>query len=146
MQETSYFHVFFDKDHLSFYVPRKKIFSRKRNAFFPDEARNIIFHAIFLERTPLQNIWRKYHIFMFFFKERSSFIFRPKNKIIFSERRSINFPDDTRKIIFQCNLFGNAIYISLSSLFMNISTGLVLQYNYCYQYTFCCLIKNVKNH
>ena len=82
----------------------------------------------------------------FFFKERSSFIFRPKNKIIFSERRSINFPDDTRKIIFQCNLFGNAIYISLSSLFMNISTGLVLQYNYCYQYTFCCLIKNVKNH
>ena len=44
------------------------------------------------------------------FWERSSFIFCLKNKIIFSGKRNIIFPDDTRKIIFQCNFFGKTIF------------------------------------
>ena len=56
---------------------------------------------IFLERTSFKKIWRKYHILMYFFLERSSFIFC-LSKIIFSGKRNIIFPDNTRKIIFQC--------------------------------------------
>ena len=66
--------------------------------------------AIFLERPSFQNIWRICHISMYFFWERSSFIFRIKNKIIFSGKRIIIFPDYTRKIIFQCNFFGKIIF------------------------------------
>ena len=44
--------------------------------------------------------------FVFFFLwERSPFIFRLKNDIKFSGKRNIIFPDDTKKIIFQCNIF-----------------------------------------
>ena len=45
-------------------------------------------------------------IFSFFFLlwKRSAFIFRLKNKIIFSRKRNI-FPVNTGKIIFQCNFF-----------------------------------------
>ena len=65
---------------------------------------------IFLKRPSFQNIWRKYHISMYFFRERSSFIFCLKNKIIFSGKRNIIFPDNTRKIIFQCSSFGKTIF------------------------------------
>ena len=37
------------------------------------------------------------------------------------------------------------LLLLLLSSFMNIYTGLVLKYKYCYQYMSCCLIKNVKN-
>ena len=42
---------------------------------------------------------------MYFFRERSTFIFYLKNKITFSGKRNIIFPDNTRKIIFQCIFF-----------------------------------------
>ena len=65
----------------------------------------------FLERPSFRGIWRKYHITMYFFWERSSFIFRPGNKIIFSGKRNIIFPDNTtKKIIFQCDFFGKPIF------------------------------------
>ena len=66
--------------------------------------------AIFLERPPFQNIWRIYHISMYFFWGRSSFIFRGKNKVKFSGKRNIIFPDYTRKIIFQYNFFRKTIF------------------------------------
>ena len=69
--------------------------------------RKIIFH---LEILFFQNIWRKYHIFMYYFWERSPFIFHLKNKIIFSGKRDTIFPDNTRKIIFQCDFFGKTIF------------------------------------
>ena len=112
MQETSYFHVFFDKDHLSFYVPRKNIFSRKRNAFFPDEARNIMFHAIFLERTPFQNIWRKYHIFMFFFLK--------KDHLSFSAQRIRSFfqkGEASTFLMIQERSYSSAIYLEMQFIY-----------------------------
>ena len=50
---------------------------------------------------------------MCFFLERSSFIFRPRGKIIFLGKRNITFPDDTRNIIFQRNFFGKTIFSGL---------------------------------
>ena len=57
---------------------------------------------IFLKRPSFQNIWRKYHISMYFvFWERSSFVFRPGSTIKFPGKINIIFPDNTRRIIFQ---------------------------------------------
>ena len=44
------------------------------------------------------------------FFEKESVIFRLKNKIIFSGKRNIISPDDTRKVIFQCDFFGKIIF------------------------------------
>ena len=112
IQKTSYFHVFFAKYHPSFSVRKKNIrFSGKINAIFPHDIRKIIFQCNFFGKTifseHLKNI--SYSMFCFFFSERSSFIFRLKNKIIFSVKRNINLTDDTRKTIFQCNFFGKSI-------------------------------------
>ena len=49
-------------------------------------------------------------IFACIFWERSSSIFRLKNNIILSEKWNIIFPDDTRKIIFQCVFFRKTIF------------------------------------
>ena len=48
---------------------------------------------------------------MYFFWERSSFIFhQQKNISYFREKRNIIFPDDIWKIIFQCNFFRQIIF------------------------------------
>ena len=102
--------------HVSMYFPRKAVFHflprekrscfREKNTIFPDNTRKIMcrrgpFWKDHLFRGPEENI-----IFPCIFKERSSFIFRLICKIIFSEKRNIIFPDNTRKIIFQGNFFG----------------------------------------
>ena len=53
----------------------------------------------FLERPSFQNIWRK-HISCIFLRN-ITFLFRLKNKIIFSGKTNIIFPNNTRKTIFQ---------------------------------------------
>ena len=53
---------------------------------------------------------KKISYFRVFFKERSSFIFRLMCKILFSEKRNIIFPANTRKIIFQHYFFGKTIF------------------------------------
>ena len=106
IQKTSYFHAFFEKDHLSFSVRKKNIiFSGKTNAIFPHDKRKIIFQCNFFGKTLFSEHLKNISYFHVFFWERSSFIFRLKNNIIFSEKRNIIFPDDTRKIIFQCDFF-----------------------------------------
>ena len=55
--------------------------------------------AIFSERL------MKISYFRAFFWERSSFIFRLRCKIIFSRKRNMIFPNNTRKIIFQQGFF-----------------------------------------
>ena len=89
---------------------RKNIFSRKRNATFLDGRRKIIFQRDFFGKTIFSEHLKKISYFHIFFWERSSFIFRLKNKIIFLGKRNIIFPDDTRNIIFQCNFFGKTIF------------------------------------
>ena len=74
--------------------------------------------VILLEIPTFVNVCRRYHIsmkflflFLFFFFiylffwERPSFIFRLKNKIIFSGKQNLIFTDNTRKIIFPCDCF-----------------------------------------
>ena len=103
IQKTSYFHVFFEKGHLSFSVRRKNtIFSGKRNTIFPDDRRKIIFQCDFFGKTIFSEHLRKTSYFHVFFWKRSSSIFCLKNNIIFSRERNIIFRDDTRKIMFQC--------------------------------------------
>ena len=65
----------------------------------------------FFRKTIFSGHLKKVSYFHVFFWERSYFIFRLKNKTIFSGKRNIIFPDSTtRKIIFQCDFFGKTIF------------------------------------
>ena len=112
IQKTSYFHVFFEKYHLSFSVHKKKyhIF-RKRKCHLSSWYKKDHLPAQFFWKDYLFGTYEEYVIFpSIFFWGRSSFISLLKNNIIFSGKRNIIFPDDTRKIIFQCNFFGKIIF------------------------------------
>ena len=99
------------QDHISFSVRRKYImFSGKTNVIFPDDIRKIIFQCHFFGNATFSEHLMNISYFHVFFWERSSFIFRLKNKIIFLGKRNIIFRDDTRKIIFQCNFYGKIIF------------------------------------
>ena len=78
IQKTSYFHVFFEQDHLSFSVRKENIiFSGKRNAIYLYDIRKIIFQcncfgkAMFSEHS--KNISVAY--FNVFFFEKGNFSF-----------------------------------------------------------------------
>ena len=90
------------------FLPRaKRSCFREKNTIFPDNARKIMCRHLWKDhifRRPEENI-----IFPRIFKERSSFIFHLTCKII-SGKRNIIFPDNTKKIIFQHNLFGKTIF------------------------------------
>ena len=108
------------KHHISMYFlrkiifhfpPRKNIiFSRKRSAIFPDDTRKIIFWCDFFGKITFLEHLKKTSYFHVFFWERSSFIFRLKNKIILSGKINIIFPADTRNIILQCKFCGKIIF------------------------------------
>ena len=86
------------------------IFPDNANTIFADNARKIMCRGGTFWKN---HIFRKFEeniIFPCIFKERSSFIFRLTCKIIFSGKRNIIFPDNTRKIIFQRNFFGKTIF------------------------------------
>ena len=112
IQKIPYFHAFFDKDHLlSFSAKKKKkiIFSGI-NTIFLDITKKIVFRHEFPEKTIFPEHLKKIWYFQVLFWERSSFLLCLKNKIIFSGKRNIIFPDNTRKIIFQCDFFGKTIF------------------------------------
>ena len=69
-----------------------------------------MFRREFFGKTIFSEHLKKISYFQIFFWERSSFILCLKNKIIFSGKRNIIFPDNTRKVIFQCDFFGNTIF------------------------------------
>ena len=103
-----YCHVFLDKDYLlSFSVPRRNIiFLREKKCHLSRYYKKAHIHVqIFRKGLSFRNIWRKHHISKNFFRERSSSLSLLKNKIIFSGKINIIFPDNTRKIMFQCGFF-----------------------------------------
>ena len=101
IQKISYFHVFLGKDHLSFSVQRKNIIFPGKNTIFPNNIKKIIFKRDFFGKTIFSGDLKEISYFHLFFRETSSFIFRLRNKIIFSGKGNIIFPDNiTRKIIF----------------------------------------------
>ena len=94
------------------FPPKEKIsyFLEKRNTIFPDITKKIMFRREFFGKTIFSEHLKKISYFQVFFWERSSFLLCLKNKIIFSGKRNIIFPDKTRKIIFQCNFYGKTIF------------------------------------
>ena len=79
IQKTSYFHVFFEKYHLSFSVRKKNIiFSGKRNAIFPHDIRKIIFQCNFFGKTIFLEHLKNISYFHVFFLRKIIFHFPPK--------------------------------------------------------------------
>ena len=110
----SYFHVFLEKDYLSFSIQRNNIiFSGLKNTIFPDNTRKITFQCDFFEKTIFLEHLKKISYIHVFFLEKSSFTSYLKNKIIFSGRRNIIFPNNTRKI------YSSAIFLE-RRFFQNI--------------------------
>ena len=124
------------KYHISMYFLRQIIFhfpSEEKN-IFPDNKGKMIFQWDFFGNTIFPEYLRKISYFHeFFFWESSSFIFRPKNKMIFSGKWNIIFPDNTGMVIFQWNLFQNTIFsehLEKNMIFrgVNVHYFLVLYY------------------
>ena len=89
------------------FPPKEKIYIlEKRNTIFPDIAKKIMFRREFFGKTIFFRTSEENMIFPVFFWERSFFLLCLKNKIIFLGKRNIISPDNTRKIIFQCDFFG----------------------------------------
>ena len=93
------------------FSPRKKyhIFGKKIPSSQIIQERLCPSPALF-EKTIFSESLKKTSYFCSFFWERWSFIFRLRCKIIFSRKRNIIFPDNTRKIIFQRYFFGKTIF------------------------------------
>ena len=116
MQKKKY-HLYwiYKKYHISMHFLKKMIFHsvlRIRSYFREKEILSFLIiqersysSATFLGRTIFSEHLEKISYFHVFFWEILSFIFRLKNKIIFSEKGNIIFPDNIRKIISQCNFF-----------------------------------------
>ena len=96
-QKISYFHVFLEKGHPSLPAQGKNMFLGK-NTIFPDNTRKITSRRGPSWKDHLFRTFEENIIFPCIFWERSSFIFRLRCKIIYSGKRSMIFPDNTRKI------------------------------------------------
>ena len=76
IQKISYFHVFFEKDRVSFSVQRKNIiFSRKKNNISPDNTRKIIFKGSFFREDCLFGAFEENIIFSCIFFEKNCLLF-----------------------------------------------------------------------
>ena len=64
-----FFHVFLEKDGLSFSVQGKGAKFSGKKPIFPDNTKKIMFGWNFLKRSNFQNTWRKYHISMYSFEK-----------------------------------------------------------------------------
>ena len=110
-QKISYFHVFFEKNHLSLSVQEKNIiFLGEKIPSFQIIQEMSCPSAVLFEKTIISERLKKILYFRVFFWERSSFIFRIRDKIIFSGKRNIMLPDHTRKIIFHRKFCGKTIF------------------------------------
>ena len=112
LQKIPYFHAFFDKNLLlSFSAQKKNIIFSGKNKYYlsryykKDRVQARISWKDHLSRTPEESI-----IFRGIFLRKIIFRFVSKNKIIFSGKRNIIFPDNTRKIILQCDFFGKTMF------------------------------------
>ena len=90
------------------FPPKEKLsyFLEKRNTIFPDITKKIVFRCEFLGKIIFRTFEENF-IFagIFVFWKKSSFLLHLKNKVIFLGKSNITFPNNTRKIIFQCDFF-----------------------------------------
>ena len=95
---------------LAFHPKKKYYVFGKKNTIFPDNTTKIMSQRGTFWKDHFSERLKKISYFRVFFWERSSFIFRLRGKIIFSGKRNIIFPDNTKKIIFQLDFFGKIIF------------------------------------
>ena len=69
VQGVSHFHVILEKDHLSFFVQRKKPRFREKNTIFPDNTRKIILLLGLFEKTIFSEHLKKILYFHVFFEK-----------------------------------------------------------------------------
>ena len=93
IQKISYFYVFLEKYHLSFSAQRKNImFSEKIPSFQIIRERSYS-SAIFLKIPSFRNIWKKCHIFKYFFGEKDHLSFSVQGVwSYFREKEISSFP------------------------------------------------------
>ena len=143
IQKIPYFQAVFDKDHLlSFSGQRKNtIFSGKKKYhvsryYKKDRVQGWISWKDHILRKFKENI-----IFPgVFFWERSSFPLFLKNKIKFLGKRNIIFPDNTRKIKFQCDFFGKTIFSKHLKKENMVFRAVLLVLCYPYHLVFICIL------
>ena len=92
------------------FPPKEKIYFLEKKTIFPDITKKIMFRCEFFGKAIFLEHLKKISYFQIFFWERSSFVLCLKNKIIFSGKKNIIFPDNARKIIFQYDFFGKTIF------------------------------------
>ena len=96
--------MFFLRKIIFHFLPKEKISHfQEKNTIFPENTGKIMFRGNLFEKTIFSEHSKKISYSHVLFWERSSFIFRPRGKIIFSGKSNIVFPDSTRKTIFQSN-------------------------------------------
>ena len=79
IQKISYFHAFFDKDHLLLFSAQRKIyFLEKINTIFPDITKKIVFRRDFSEKTIFPEHLQKISYFQVFFLRKIIFPFVSK--------------------------------------------------------------------
>ena len=95
--------MYFLRKTASHFLPREEIrcFWGKIPSFQIIQERSCV-GVILFGKTIFSESLKKIY-FRVFFSERSSFIFRLRHKIIFSGKRNVIFPNNTKKI----NIFGN---------------------------------------
>ena len=104
-------YISWERSSFIFHPKKKHHIFQKKYTIFPGNTRKILYQGDFFRKGNLIGAFEKNIIVSCIFWERSSFIFRLNNKIIFSGKRNIIFSDNTTKsIIFQCYFFGKTIH------------------------------------
>ena len=105
--------MYFLRKVISHFLPKGKISCcQGKNTIFPDNTRKIMSHRRpFLKRPSFQKIWIKCHIFVYFFWERSPFIFRLRCKIILLGKETWSFPTIQERSYSRAIFFRKTIFL-----------------------------------
>ena len=102
--------IFWERSSFTFRLKKTSYFQEKEVPSFLMTRERSFSDVIFFGKITFLEHLKKTSYFHVFFWERSSFIFRLKNKIILSGKINIIFPADTRNIILQCKFCGKIIF------------------------------------
>ena len=95
--------IFWERSSFTFRLEKISYFREKEMPSFLMVRESSCSGMIFFRKAIFSEHLKKISCFHVFSWERSSFIFRLKNKIIFSGKKNTIFPDGTRSIISQCD-------------------------------------------
>ena len=103
--------MYFLRKVIAGFLPKKKyrFFGKKVPSFQIIQERSCPGAAPF-EKTFFSGGLKKISYFLAFFLKKTIFYFLPNVKVIFSRKRNMIFPNNTRKIKFQRDFFGKTIF------------------------------------